>query len=41
MEDSYFQNERGLKRLVLFFRGASVLLTAEVLAWIVDIAARG
>ncbi len=41
MEDSYFENEGGLKRLIWSFRIASVLLSAEVLAWIIDIAARG
>lgn len=41
MEDSYFENEVGLKRLIWSFRIASVLLSAEVIAWIIDIAARG
>lgn len=40
MEDSYFDNEGGLKRLIWSFRLAS-LLSAEVIAWIIDIAARG
>jgi hypothetical protein len=31
----------GLKRLIWSFRLASVLLSAEVIAWIIDIAARG
>ena len=41
MEDSYFDNERGLNRLIWSFRIASVLLSAEVIAWIIDIAVRG
>ena len=41
MEDSYFENEIGLNRLIWLFRFASVLLSAEVIAWIIDIAVRG
>jgi hypothetical protein len=41
MEDSYEENARRLQRLMLAFRWASILLAAEVAAWIVDIATRG
>lgn len=40
MQDSYDRNEARLERLIVYFRLAVVLLTAEVLAWVVDIASR-
>lgn len=41
MEDGYFDNKRGLNRLIWSFRIASILLSAEVIARIIDIAVRG
>jgi hypothetical protein len=41
MEDSYDENEQRLEVLLLAFRGASLFLAAEVVAWVVDIATRG
>ncbi len=41
MEDSFDENEQRLERLLFAFRAASLLLAAEVVAWIVDIATRG
>lgn len=38
MEDSYFENERGLNVLIWAFRLGCGLLSAEVVAWIIDIA---
>lgn len=40
MEDSYVLNERRLERLIVLFRVASVVLTFEVVAWVVDVATR-
>jgi len=40
MQDSYDGNEARLERLIVYFRLAVVLLTAEVLAWVIDIARR-
>jgi hypothetical protein len=40
MQDSYDMNEARLERLIVYFRLAVVLLTAEVLAWVIDIASR-
>jgi hypothetical protein len=40
MEDSYDENARRLQRLIIGFRWASLLLAAEVVAWIIDIATR-
>jgi hypothetical protein len=39
MENSYVDNERRLRPLILFFRVASALLVVEVAAWVVDLAA--
>lgn len=41
MEDSYENNGRRIDRLVWFFRVAAFLLTAEVVAWILDLAGAG
>jgi hypothetical protein len=40
MQDSYDMNEARLERLIVYFRLAVVLLTVEVLAWVIDIASR-
>jgi hypothetical protein len=40
MENSYDKNANRLNRVILFFRAASLLLTAEVVAWVLDIATR-
>jgi hypothetical protein len=40
MQDSYDMNEARLERLIAYFRLAVVLLTVEVLAWVIDIASR-
>jgi len=40
MQDSYDKNESRLGWLIVYFRIAVILLTAEVLAWVIDIASR-
>jgi hypothetical protein len=40
MQDSYDRNESGLWWLIVYFRVAVILLSAEVLAWVIDIASR-
>jgi hypothetical protein len=37
MDDSYVRNRGQLLRLVWLFRGASLLLIVEILAWVVDL----
>ena len=41
MENSYDDNARRLQRLILAFRWAAILLAAEVVAWVIDVATRG
>lgn len=40
MQASYLANQAGLERLIVYFRLASGLLTAEVVAWVVDLASK-
>lgn len=40
MEASFVQNRAGLEKLVVYFRIACALLTAEVLLWIIDLASK-
>jgi hypothetical protein len=40
MENSYDKNANRLGRVIFSFRAASLLLTAETLAWVIDIATR-
>ena len=37
MDVSYVRNRGQLLRLVWLFRGASILLIVEILAWVVDL----
>ncbi len=41
MENSYDENERRLQQLIIALRWGSVLLAAEVIAWVVAIATSG
>ena len=38
MQGSYLENRKGLKKLVVFFQVANVLLAVEVVLWIIAIA---
>lgn len=40
MQASYLANQGGLERLIVYFRVASGLLTAEVAAWMFDLASK-